>query len=116
MLSFSLSLSEVKTHTHVSGAYKQTLCRWEVLLCTCVFVVVGVHDPGVLLQGLTTRGSVREDNRLQSSGVHHHYLSTLLTLLDGVFVELVKLPGIKLGEFRDKYPQVSEKQDNHSRC
>lgn len=81
-----------------------------------MFVVVGVHDPGVLLQGLTNN---RQGQRGQQSIIircSSYYLSALLTLLDGMFVELVKLPGIKLGEFRDKYPQVSEKQDNHNRC
>lgn len=35
------------------------------------------------------------------------HLGVLLSLLDGVLVQLVKLPGVKLGEFGHKYPQVS---------
>lgn len=43
-------------------------------------------------------------------------LGVFLSLLDGVLVQLVKLPGVKLGEFRDKYPQVSvpKRKKTHS--
>lgn len=45
-----------------------------------------------------------------------NYLGVLLSLLDGVLVQLVKLSGVELGEFRHKYPQVSVEKREKEKC
>lgn len=37
------------------------------------------------------------------------YLRVLLSFLDCMLIQFMQFPGVKLGEFRNKYPQVSVK-------
>lgn len=80
-----------------------------------MFVAVSVGSFSVVLHRLQRQKqhegfmTLIQEIKTASSLQGLTYLSVFLSFLDCMLIQFMQLSGIKLGEFGDKYPQVSGK-------